>query len=100
MLMMKHGNHVLIAPRRHVSRWRDLSPEERNILVDRIAPVQAKLEDGEAIASVAIDENGPHLHLRVLRPHPAIDMLPGLPSRASVDLGWAGRAARSSPSMD
>ena len=44
VIVFHSGADRIIAPRRHISRWRDLSGAEQQAIVARIAAVQANME--------------------------------------------------------
>lgn len=77
---------IVIASRRHVARWRDLTSSEQAALTAWISPAQA--EYGlNAAPEVIFAEYGPHMHLRVLQPKAELGLLPGLPHDGALISG-------------
>ena len=79
VILIRDGASLLLAPRRHVKRWRDLNPEEQAAIGKRIAAAQSLLEHGDRFASVTMQETWPHLHLRVEPPTASVSPIPGAP---------------------
>jgi len=70
---------IILAPRRHVTRWRDLSEPEQAALVARITPTQALLEGDGGLAPVKLIETAEHFHIRLDVPITASSPIPGAP---------------------
>jgi superfamily II DNA or RNA helicase len=65
-IIVRGPDALLLAPRRHVARWRDLTEPERSALGARIAEAQdLAAPGGDAPARVTFNETGPHLHLEI-----------------------------------
>jgi superfamily II DNA or RNA helicase/HKD family nuclease len=64
-ILLRGGEALALAPRRHVARWRDLDPAERAALAERIGPAQARAEVGAQPAGVWLDETADHVCLRI-----------------------------------
>ena len=79
VILTRHGAGLVLAPRRHVARWRDLSPSEHAALGARIGPAQTLLETADTAARVTLVETGGHVHLRIDPPLAAPGPLPGMP---------------------
>lgn len=77
--LIRRGAGLCLAPRRHATRWRDLSPSEQAALATRIGPAQARLENADATASVTLVETDGHVHLRLDPPPAPAGPLPGQP---------------------
>lgn len=88
-VLMRSGAGLMLAPRRHVARWRDLEGAEQAALAARIGAAQALLERGAALAGVRLIEDGGHLHLRLDPPHAAPGPLPGAPHEGPLISGGA-----------
>lgn len=78
-ILIRNGAGLILAPRRHVKRWRELDGEEQTALMDRISPAQGLLEASDFPAPVSLIESGPHLHLRIDRPAETKGPIPGAP---------------------
>ena len=79
VLLIRQGAGLVLAPRRHVARWRDLSAAEQSALGARIGPAQTLLETVDSTARVTLVEIGCHVHLRIDPPLTATGPLPGTP---------------------
>jgi len=79
VILTRQGAGLVLAPRRHVARWRDLSPSEQAALGARIGPAQTLLETADTAARVTLVETGDHVHLRIDPPLAAPGPLPGMP---------------------
>lgn len=79
VILIRKGAGLILAPRRHVKRWRDLSEAEQTVLMTRIAPTQAMLETDGALAPTTFVETEPHFHLRIETPAIATAPIPGAP---------------------
>lgn len=79
IILIRQGAGLVLAPRRHVARWRDLSAPEQGALGARIGPAQTLLETTDATARVTLVEAGGHVHLRIDPPLAAPGPLPGMP---------------------
>lgn len=83
VLLIRQGAGLVLAPRRHVPRWRDLSAAEQSALGTRIGPAQTLLETADSTARstarVTLVEIGGHVHLRIDPPLEAPGPLPGMP---------------------
>ncbi|WP_245965163.1 DUF3427 domain-containing protein [Paenirhodobacter hankyongi] len=79
-MVIQNGAGLLLAPRLHVARWRDLSPGDQAAVAARIGATQDLLASGEAVVPVTLIEGENHVHFR-LDPPPCArpDPLPGLP---------------------
>ncbi len=87
VLVLRRPFGILIAPRRHVSRWRELTAPEQAALTGWIAPAQ-EVFGADARPEVIFAEDGPHVHLRILKPPVGNGLLPGLPhDRALISGG-------------
>lgn len=60
--LLREGEALVLAPRRHVARWADLAPEERAALGEAIAEAQARLGGAP---SVRFDETGDHFRILI-----------------------------------
>lgn len=78
-LLIRQGAGLVLAPRRHIARWRDLSAAEQAALGTRIGPAQTLLETSDSTARVTLVEIGGHVHLRIDPPLAAPGPLPGMP---------------------
>jgi len=79
VLLIRQGAGLILAPRRPVARWRELSLPEQTALGARIGPAQTLLETADTTASVTLIETGGHVHLRIDPPLAAPGPLPGMP---------------------
>ena len=79
VILIRKGAGLILAPRRHVKRWRNLSEAEQTALMTRIAPTQAMLETNGALAPTTFVETEPHFHLRIETPAIATGPIPGAP---------------------
>lgn len=79
IILIRQGTSLFLAPRRHVARWRDLSPSEQAALAGRIGSAQALLETAGATANVRLIEMDGHVYLRLDPPVAEKGHLPGLP---------------------
>jgi len=79
LILIRQGAGLVLAPRRHVARWRDLSNPEQAALGARIGPTQTLLEPADTTARVTLVEAGGHVHLRVDPPPAVPGPLPGMP---------------------
>jgi len=79
VILIRHGAGLVLAPRRHVARWRELTPVEQAALATKIGPAQAVLETTDTTARVTLVETGGHVHLRLDPPLAAPGPLPGMP---------------------
>ena len=79
VILIRHGAGLILAPRRHARRWRDLDAAEQSALMARITPAQTQLETDDITASVALIESGPHLHFLLDVPTSATGPIPGAP---------------------
>ena len=86
-ILIRRDEELLLAPRRHVARWRDLTGEEKMALAAQIGSAQERLEQGNTVAPVALVENGAHLHLRINPPVEAATFLQGLPHKRPLISG-------------
>jgi hypothetical protein len=65
-IIVRGRDAVLLAPRRHVARWRDLTAQEQGALTARIAETQAIAEaEVDGPAGFTFVETGAHLHLEI-----------------------------------
>lgn len=78
-ILIRDGMAIILAPRRHVTRWRDLSEPEQAALVARITPAQALLEGDGGLAPVKLIETTEHFHIRLDVPSTALSPIPGAP---------------------
>ena len=100
-IVVRTGRTVLLGPRRHVQRWRDLSSAEQTELARRIGAAQALLETQTAQAHVRLVETGGHAHFRVEAPLETRGPLPGLPhDRALISGGDDALHAHLRPLID
>lgn len=79
VILIRNGGGLVLAPRRHVKRWRDLTEAEQIALMARVTPAQKLLETDEGQAPVALIETEPHFHLLLEAPATAIGPIPGAP---------------------
>ncbi len=79
IILLRLGAGLILAPRRHVARWRDLSGSEQAALGASIGSAQTRLETAETTARVTLIETGGHLHLRIDPPIIVPGPLPGMP---------------------
>ncbi|MEM6742962.1 MAG: DEAD/DEAH box helicase family protein, partial [Pseudomonadota bacterium] len=82
---------VVLAPRRHVARWRDLSEDERHAVLAPLTTAQDRLETGKGPAEVGFDETSGHFRIVVSparEPQAAANQGPP----ASNDAGAGGHA--------
>ena len=79
IILIRRGAGLVLAPRRHAARWRDLSAPEQGALGARIGPAQTLLETAETTARVTLVEADGHVHLRIDPPPAAAGPLPGMP---------------------
>ncbi|PYF08658.1 superfamily II DNA or RNA helicase [Rhodobacter viridis] len=79
-MVIRNGAGLLLAPRGHVARWRDLSPGDQAALAAQIGATQDLLAPGDAVVPVTLIEGETHVHFRLDPPSRARpDPLPGLP---------------------
>lgn len=78
-ILIRNGTGLVLAPRRHVPRWRDLSELEQAALMASITPAQTLLEKDRGLASVAFVETEPHFHFRLQAAPVATSPIPGAP---------------------
>jgi superfamily II DNA or RNA helicase/HKD family nuclease len=64
-IVVTTANGLWLAPRRHASRWRDLSPEERAALGERIGSCQGRVEAAGRRTTVTFCESDAHFHIRI-----------------------------------
>ena len=79
VILIRDGAGLILAPRRHVKRWRDLDGDEQSALMARITPAQTVLETDGVTASVALIESGPHFYFRLDVPASVTGPIPGAP---------------------
>ncbi len=79
VILIRYSAGFVLAPRRHVKRWRDLSEKEQTALIARITAAQKLLETGEALAPVSLVETEPHFHLRIEAPAVTATLIPDAP---------------------
>ncbi|WP_457088086.1 DEAD/DEAH box helicase family protein [Marinovum sp. KMM 9879] len=79
VILLRMGAGLILAPRRHVTRWRDLSEAEQSALMMRIAPAQALMETDGSLAQTTFVETEPHFHFRLERPPISTGPIPGAP---------------------
>jgi superfamily II DNA or RNA helicase len=87
VILIRNGSGFVLAPRRHVKRWRDLSEAEQTTLMSRITHAQRLLETDEALAPVALVETEPHFHLQLNAPSAAASQIPGAPHESPLISG-------------
>lgn len=101
VLLVRRGAGLVLAPRRHVSLWRDLSAHEQAALGARIGAAQTLLETTDTRARVTLVETGGHVHLRIDPPLAAAGPLPGVPhDRPLISGGEDGLHAHLRPLID
>lgn len=87
-MVIRNGAGLLLAPRSHVARWRDLSPGDQAALAARIGATQDLLAPGDAVVPVTLIEGETHVHFRLDPPPRARpDPLPGLPHERALISG-------------
>ena len=79
VILIRHRAGLVLAPRRHAARWRELTPVEQAALATKIGPTQALLETTDTTARVTLVETGGHVHLRLDPPLAPPSPLPGMP---------------------
>lgn len=79
VILIRQGAGLVLAPRHHVFRWRDLKAAEQAALAARIGQAQALLETANAAARVTLIESSGHVHLRLDPPLATTGPLPGMP---------------------
>ncbi len=89
VMLIRRGSGLVLMPRRHVARWRELSITEQTSLVTRIGPAQTLLERDEAFSQVAVVEVGGHVHLRITPPIGLPSLLPDAPHDRPLISGGA-----------
>ncbi|MDG1369253.1 MAG: DUF3427 domain-containing protein [Paracoccaceae bacterium] len=87
VILIRNDAGLVLAPRRHVKRWRDLSEAEQTTLMARITAAQKLLETGEALAPVTLIETEPHFHLQIEAPSAAASPIPGAPHESPLISG-------------
>jgi HKD family nuclease len=79
VLLLRRGAGLVLAPRRHVALWRELSEHEQAALGAKIGLAQTLLETAGTTARVTLVETGDHVHLRIDPPRATSGPLPGVP---------------------
>jgi HKD family nuclease len=79
VLLVRRGAGLVLAPRRHVALWRELSGHEQAALGAKIGLAQTLLETADTTARVTLVETGDHVHLRIDPPRATSGPLPGVP---------------------
>ncbi len=87
VILIRSGAGFVLAPRRHVKRWRDLTEEEQTALIARITAAQKLLETGEVLAPVSFVETEPHFHLRIEAPAVTATLIPDAPHESPLISG-------------
>ena len=78
---------ILLAPRRHVARWRDLTDVERNTLSASISGCQEALEQSDAgPSSVRFEETSDHFHIVITRATVAPTVCGKSPAQSRQDI--------------
>ena len=80
-ILIRRRSGLLLAPRQHMARWRDLTSAEQMALIAQVAPAQDRLARGRAVSPVTFIEDGEHLHLRIDTPIETDQFMLGLPHR-------------------
>ncbi len=87
VILIRNSAGFVLAPRRHVKRWRHLSEEEQTALIARITAAQKLLETGEVLAPVSFVETEPHFHLRIEAPSVTATLIPDAPNESPLISG-------------
>lgn len=98
-ILIRNRSGLILAPRRHVLRWRDLSETEQAAVVSRIAPAQALLEPDRAAATVKFIETEEHFHIWLEAPT-ASGPIPGAPHDRALISGGEDTLARPPTPLD
>jgi superfamily II DNA or RNA helicase len=101
VLLVRRGTGLVLAPRRHVALWRELSAQEQAALGTKIGFAQTLLETADTTARVTLVETGDHVHLRIDPPRTTAGPLPGVPhDRPLISGGEDGLHAHLRPLID
>ena len=101
VLLVRRGAGLVLAPRRHVALWRELSAHEQAALGAKIGLAQTLLETADTAARVTLVETGDHVHLRIDPPRSTAGPLPGVPhDRPLISGGEDGLHAHLRPLID
>ncbi len=87
VILIRNSAGFVLAPRRHVKRWRDLSEKEQTALIARVTAAQKLLENGKALAPVSLVETEPHFHLRIEAPAVTATLIPDAPHESPLISG-------------